>query len=101
MQLVATVSIPKKDTERQLILTPESLKKRRKQGLPIEWYVLDAIQMSYGHNNPSIVKEHFCEEWDISEDQFDAAIAKQQKKGNLHRPDTTVQLELFNSNQQD
>lgn len=99
MQLVATVSIPRYDGE--LLITTEKLKKFREKGFPIEWYVLLAIQLSYSHKNPSISPSHFCEEWGILEHELDAAIAKLQKKGLLYRPNTTIQLELFDDIQQE
>ncbi len=99
MQLVASVSIPKNDEE--LSITPEKLKKFREKGFPIEWCVLLAIQLSYSHKNPSILPSHFCEEWDIAEHELDAAIAKLQKKGLLYRPSPTIQLELFDLEQQE
>lgn len=96
MQLVAEISLPRHEEDRVLVLTSARLKKRREQGYPIDWYVMDAIELTYGRTKtPSIHKETFCEEWGISQDQFDSAIAKHQRKGNLHRPDTIVQLELF------
>lgn len=108
MQLVASVSIPKNDGE--LSITPEKLKKFREKGFPIEWYVLLAIQLSYSHKNPSILPSEFCEEWGILEHELDAAmpsavreatIAKLQKKGLLYRPSPTIQLELFDLEQQE
>lgn len=93
MQLVAQVSIPKKDAE--LTLDANQLKKLRKQGLPLEWYVLFAIRMSFSHKNPSIDSGSFCEEWGLVDYELESAIAKLQKKGLLYRPTTTIQLELF------
>lgn len=95
MQLVAQVSIPQKDKDGELAITAAKLKKLRGKGLPLEWYVLFAIQLSYSHKNPSILAEHFCEEWGIVEHELDSAIAKLQKKGLLYRPSTAIQLELF------
>lgn len=98
MQLAAQVSIPQKDGE--LSINIAKLKKLRKSGLPMEWYVLFAIQLTYTHKNPSILAEHFCEEWGIVEHELDSAIAKLQKKGLLYRPSTTIQLELFSEPQE-
>lgn len=100
MQLVAEVSIPNKESESSIELTPARLRKLRRKGLSLEWYVLLAIEMTYSHKNPSIVKEHFCEQWGIVEYEFDAAVAKLQKKGELYRPSETVQLELFTTGEQ-
>lgn len=99
MQLVATVSIPKNDGE--LEITAEKLKKLRDKGFPLEWYVLFAVQLSYSHKNPSVSASHFCEEWGLLEHELDAAIAKLQKKGLLYRPSKTIQLELFDFDQQE
>lgn len=93
MKLAAAVSIPRSDGE--LNIDSAKLKKLREKGLPMDWYVLFAIQLSYSHKNPSLLKEHFCEEWGIAEHDLDGAIAKLQKKGFLHRPESTIQLELF------
>lgn len=90
-----TVSFPNKESDQLFELNPISLKKFRKSGLPIEWYVFFAIKMTYSHKNPSVVAEHFCDEWGIVEHELDAALAKLQKKGLVHRPTTTIQLELF------
>lgn len=95
MQLVAQVSIPKKESDAELTIDTKKLKKLRKSGLPIEWYVLFAIQMTYGQKNPSIHAETFCEQWGLTDYELDSAIAKLQKKGLLYRPTATIQLELF------
>lgn len=93
MQLVTTISIPEKDGE--IEVTAEKLKNFRKKGFPLEWYVFFAIQLSFPQKAPSISAAHFCEEWEILEHELDSAIAKLQKKGLLYRPSTTIQLELF------
>jgi hypothetical protein len=95
MQLVAEVSIPKKIEDAKLTLNARQLKKLRKQGLSLEWFVLFALRMSYAHKDPSIDVESFCEQWGIMEHELEGAIAKLQKKGELHRPTKTIQLELF------
>jgi hypothetical protein len=51
--------------------------------------------MSYPQKNPSIHIDSFCEQWKLTDYELDNAIAKLQKKGLLHRPSTTIQLELF------
>lgn len=98
MQLVEVVSIPKNDGE--MSITEEKLKKLRDKGFPLEWYVLFAVQLSYSGKNPFISTSSFCEEWGILEHELDGAIAKLQKKGLLYRPSKTIQLELFDFNQE-
>lgn len=98
MQLVAQVSIPKSASElalSELTISTSRLKKLRRKGLPIEWFVLFALELSYDQKNPSVYTEKFCEDWGLTDYELDSAIAKLQKKGLLHRPTATIQLELF------
>lgn len=99
MQLVASASIPKADGE--IVLSRDRLKRLRKSGLPVEWFVFLAIQMQYSQQAPEILVSSFCEEWGLLDFQFDAAIAKLQKKGLLNRPQRIVQIELFGQEEQD
>jgi DNA-binding MarR family transcriptional regulator len=96
MQLVAEISIPKKEKDLLYTLDKAELEKLRKASiLSLEGYVLIAIRMSYGHKKPSIDSGSFCEEWKITEAELDIAIAKLQKKGLLYREPKAIQLELF------
>ena len=91
-----SVSIPKKEQEQVYTVDKAELKKLRKASiLSLEGYVLIAIRMTYSSDKPSIHASTFCEQWKITEDELELAIAKLQKKNLLHRPSTTIQLELF------
>lgn len=100
MQLVAQISIPQPVEERSLILSADTPKKHRKL-IGEKAYVLFALQMSYpDKKNPDVHVGTFCEEWKLSEHEFDAALAQLQKKGYVYRPSSVIQLELFQEPQE-
>lgn len=96
MQLIALVPLPQSSSQGQYLIDRDELMRLKEEGLiQSKLYVYLALKLTYAHSDPSIDIPWFCEQWDLKETDFSAAIAQLQKKGALQPVARQFQLQLF------
>lgn len=80
----------------QYVIDREELLRLHESGLiQNKLYVYLAIKLSYEHLEPSIDIPSFCEQWELKETDFSAAITLLLKKGVLQPVARQLTLQLF------
>ena len=96
MELVADNSTASPAPQRQYNIDREELLRLREDKLiQDKTFVYIAIKLSYDCSDPSIDISWFCEQWELKEVEFAAAITQLQKRGALQPVARQLTLQLF------